>query len=229
MESAGIGLEPGPAAAPPDARGCRFSSARAGGAAPPIDPARITVRDMKRHIPELEARLCKLRASVDALWAQRRALQLRSSAAQAAVEQCMALLRLGALLQERRPPPPPPSDAQRPRGGLQPVCVASAAPDWRDHMARMAAELGEGVGARAAAAGAARARARPGERAASPPDAAADPAPAAGGRTEGSDSRLGWSPECAAAWFGGAGAELSTDGLRRAIRRFVHKAAPLCM
>lgn len=136
----------------------------------------------------------------------------------------MALLRLGSLLHERRR-----REGQEQEQGQQqreeqeqqeqghheaadsqpqrPERAAAASQQWCAHVAQMEAQLRADLGL-----------AQP---------APAGPAPDPSKTADSGPSLLGWSPERAAQWFGGPGVDLSTDGLRRAIRRFVHKAGPL--
>lgn len=166
------------------------------------------------EIERLERTIDKWQQQIGTLVEQHHVLHAKACAAHIAVEQCLALLHLGAVLQQ---------GALRASGcshhcGLSPDSAASitinganlqhpsppaslpawqaSLPDWQAHLEQMVEELELSCSGAAAQV---------------PP----------------CSSRLGWDPAAAAELA--LGANLTTSGLRRAIRDFTRLAGPLYM
>jgi hypothetical protein len=191
------------------------------------------------EISRLQVLVAQHEQTVEGLLQSHRALAAKARAAQVAVAQCLALLRLGAMLQtaahQRRaaaagaPQPaasagsggscsasasggaaaasPTADGARQPPQPLQPPPPAD--PAWGSLFEQMRQQL-EASGAARHVAGAAWLGA----------PASCDPAAIAAERAE-----LGWSPSAAAALA--PGADVTTRGLRRALRDFCQRAGHL--
>jgi hypothetical protein len=202
------------------------------------------------EISRLQRAIARHKEQLAALECRHGALASEARAAQIAVAQCLALLRLGALLQERggggggggsggRCEAAPPLEAGSATSGCPAPVFAREA--WALHLEQMCQELERvGVpllpplGSRAAAGDAAAADSRASraegsalQPASGIPDAISDTGAEADAAIEAERKALGWSP--LAAVRAAPRADLSASGLRRVIKQFTQRTCHLCM
>lgn len=157
------------------------------------------------EIARLELLVAQRRQQVEVLWEQRHLLSAKARAAQWAVDQCLALLQLGAMVQRRSAAASSHNSSCTSCSGASGSCcwdmggasATAAVAEWDEHLAQMRQQLG----------------------------ASTSPQCCTASNNSFDDQALGWSPTTAAA--SAATADLSTQGLRNAIREFVRKTGPL--